>query len=323
MKVGRVCARTRVKGFTLVELLVVISIIALLVAILLPSLSKARKQARKVVCQTNMRSLSMASFTYYTEWGVLPPSVSNFQPGHTAPCCQDWLGIGDQFGAYVAGNPDQSNWPDVGNPRGFDAAPKHGVLFDLVKDEKAYLCPEDREGQPNTTPAGGGGNGKFSYTMFANLGLWALERIPSRREEVQGGGRTAPRLGNRLSPRAFAKIPLFVEEHPERLNGRFAGTSGNMEGNFNVTDWVCLRHPPFVKRRGKNAAGKDASFEQGRTNIGFADGHVEDVAASFGVRIDDIKKDKPFEGLIPYDAPGLMWYYGIDDSADQIIQLFD
>jgi len=51
-------------GFTLIELLVVISIIALLLAILMPSLQKAREQAKKVVCQSNLRQLGIGVFTY-------------------------------------------------------------------------------------------------------------------------------------------------------------------------------------------------------------------------------------------------------------------
>jgi len=54
-------------GFTLVELLIVIAIIALLVSILLPSLSKARQLARKAVCSTNLRGLAVANSIYAEE----------------------------------------------------------------------------------------------------------------------------------------------------------------------------------------------------------------------------------------------------------------
>jgi prepilin-type N-terminal cleavage/methylation domain-containing protein/prepilin-type processing-associated H-X9-DG protein len=316
--------QTTVKGrraFTLVELLVVISIIALLIAILLPSLSKARKQAKKVVCQTNMRSLSQAAFAYSTEWGVYPPSISNFADSSN-PTIRglrtrgglDWLGVGDQSGAFAEGLPDD---PQTGNPKGFTAAPRFGVLFPLVKDEKAYLCSEDKPGprEPNTV-LGGGGNGKFSFTIFSNLGLRAPEKIKPRRHEVSGGGRGGSTLGALLPARALAGVPLFVEEHPDGINNKSA--NGHIEGNFNFgTDYVVSRHPPFSKRRGVGPAGGGvSSFTQGTTNIGFADGHVAGVAVNYGFSSRHVKPTsiggEGYEDDIPFSAEGLLYYYGIE-----------
>lgn len=61
-------------AFTLIEILVVVAIIGLLVAILIPSLGKAREQARRVVCQSNLCQLQKANVFYLQTFkGIFPP----------------------------------------------------------------------------------------------------------------------------------------------------------------------------------------------------------------------------------------------------------
>jgi prepilin-type N-terminal cleavage/methylation domain-containing protein len=77
------------RAFTLIELLVVISIIALLTALLLPALSRARQQARAVVCQGNLKQWGTLMATTVAENDGRFPT-----PDRDDPYYRNWWGWG-------------------------------------------------------------------------------------------------------------------------------------------------------------------------------------------------------------------------------------
>jgi prepilin-type N-terminal cleavage/methylation domain-containing protein/prepilin-type processing-associated H-X9-DG protein len=308
----------RVAAFTLIELLVVVAIIALLISILLPSLNRARQQAKKVVCSTNLRTMSQASWTFAMEEGVFPPTLSNWRIAgeDTNQYGLDWLGIGDFQGsggpgAFDPGVPDD---PNTGNPIGWSVAPTEGILYPLIRDEDAYLCPEDQpvapgDGQEDTL-LGGPGNGKFSFSMVAMMGNRQPEKIPPRLADSGGPSRGGAGTTTRMNKPTLSETPLFVEEHPLGINRR-------IDGNFNFgTDELVSRHPSFSVRPGYNPKnGQLGDFRQGTTQIGFADGHVGDLQPNFLFTIADVR-DREL-GDVPNDAEGLLWYYGIEYQEER------
>jgi len=115
-------------AFTLVELLVVISIIALLISILLPSLSKARESARSVKCKSILKQFGTADSFYQNDW-------NNYHIPFNAMETDFWPWNSD-FRRYVGLDPkNDSRWGHA--PRGL-ICPNADWVLNHPADENVY-----------------------------------------------------------------------------------------------------------------------------------------------------------------------------------------
>jgi prepilin-type N-terminal cleavage/methylation domain-containing protein len=109
---------TTPNGFTLVELLVVIGIIAALIAMLMPALSASRARVQQVRCESNLRQLLLATSMYENDYHQ----------------CLPWPNWGSaSFPGWLYKNPNLSQQSDV----------TAGVLYSYLLDQNVYHCPLD------------------------------------------------------------------------------------------------------------------------------------------------------------------------------------
>jgi prepilin-type N-terminal cleavage/methylation domain-containing protein len=138
------------RGFSLVELLVVIAVVALLAAIILPSLTRAREYARNIVCINNLRQIGIGCLVFATDnKGVLPYNDTDSHPGLVSNGGWwkriGWHEVGDHSdrsrGFLNDVWRDDVNWGDWDPYIGtFPSNPKQHWYLDPAKGK--YLPPE-------------------------------------------------------------------------------------------------------------------------------------------------------------------------------------
>ena len=137
------------RGFTLIELLVVVAIIALLISILLPSLSKARAQARATLCLSRQGQLTKSLLVYGEDFDETPPfvglgfcqldEIDGKDHGGTMPHDERWYWERETWCVpdlpAIFYNEDWTTLDPMPSPR-------FGSLFSYARFEALYRCPE-------------------------------------------------------------------------------------------------------------------------------------------------------------------------------------
>jgi prepilin-type N-terminal cleavage/methylation domain-containing protein len=241
-------------GFTLVELLVVIGIVALLLAILLPSLGKARESANRAACLSNVRQI-VAAFVMYTNdnRGALP-----------------WQGQGIHYSeAWI--------WWDKGHVA---EVGEHGIgpYLNLGPDPRVLYCPSDprefRLRQPNNPYP-------FSYALN---NLFTSQPLTGPK---MGGWKNVGGLESRLVTPKLAQIrngseKILIFEEDERTIDDGNGSIYCAPDKYDWVNLVALRHDPQSRRNPDVAPPPSGPIPNpgGRGVVGFCDGHADFIERS-------------------------------------------
>jgi prepilin-type processing-associated H-X9-DG protein len=148
--------RYRRRAFTIVEILVIITIIGMLMALLLPAVQAAREAARRANCASNLKQIGLAILGYHSALNSFPPGNINNHAGDCPGMGEPTSSYSSHFGNWaIAILPYVEQTPlfDRYDARYLNEGPENQFVRETVV--AAYDCPSDVDTQTPAIPASG------------------------------------------------------------------------------------------------------------------------------------------------------------------------
>ena len=260
--------KDRRSAFTLIELLVVVAIIALLISILLPSLNQARKQAKQLLCATNLRSQGQAAIFYSEDnRGQIPCGIlSALDSSSGFPQRLEWGTAHWALLKYLNYTPDptvtkgraeiENLWPDVGRyANAFSRMPQFQCPDHPDPDSKLDYITNAMPIPFSALQADRSGTLEFSDADAVGVPIGTVDYVAFRRSD----------WSKRVNP---AKL-IYITGSAARLRESFEGTM-----LFRFHAFFIGAHLPFA---GNPRIGNDRRHPGGMNAL-FFDGHAETMS---------------------------------------------